>query len=68
MLWVDSDRVKRRTMAMKRFIALPDLDRYRKGYPGEDLNDRSQNLNVRFYMNEIQSFPEGGYSCFTNEN
>jgi len=37
-----------------------DLERYRKGYPGEE-DDPQENDNQRFYRNEMRSYPDGDF-------
>jgi hypothetical protein len=38
-----------------------DLVRYRQQYPGETINNRQMNSNVKFYQNQIKSVPDGTY-------
>jgi len=40
--------------------AAKDVARYLSGYPGKK-DDLAANLNLRFYKNEIQSYPQGDY-------
>jgi hypothetical protein len=43
--------------------ARKDVERYINSYPGEP-DDPSQDLNLKFYRNEIKSMPEGNcYFC-----
>ena len=47
-------------VVMAQFSIPFDLQRYRKGYPNEKLNDTSKNRNVLFYQNKIECEPDGG--------
>lgn len=37
-----------------------DLEQYRRGYPGKK-DHKDQNDNLKFYKNEIKSYPDGDY-------